>query len=119
MSSLRFRNGLVTGGQVFAAVNAVQGEVDTLEGLVGTLPADAGVTNVVAYVEKKTAGIASDSALTELAGRVTTAEARSTPSRLTISRLLTALLLRVSAADRAKGIEVVLTRLAAVEGATI
>lgn len=66
--------GLVTGGQVFAAVNAVQGEVDTLEGLVGTLPADANVTNVVAYVDKKTAGIASDAALTELAGRVTTAE---------------------------------------------
>ena len=66
--------GLVTGGQVFAAVNAVQGEVDTLEGLVGTLPADANVTNVVAYVDKKTAGIATDAALTELTNRVTTAE---------------------------------------------
>ena len=51
---------------------AAQGEIDALEGVVGTLP--EGETSVVAYIEKKTAGIASDAALTELAGKVTQAE---------------------------------------------
>lgn len=41
---------------------------------VGTIPTDADVTNVVAYVDKKTAGIATDAALTKLTDRVTTAE---------------------------------------------
>ena len=112
--------GLVTGGQVFAAVNAVQGEVDTLEGLVGTLPADANVTNVVAYVDKKTAGIATDAALTDLTNRVTAAEGEidaiqadylKAADRTALEGLITA------EADRAKGIEGGLeTRLAAVEG---
>ena len=52
------------------AAAAVQGNVDTLAGLVGTLPADAGVDTVVAYVQKKTEGIATDAALTELTNRV-------------------------------------------------
>ena len=38
--------------------------------LVGELPSDAGVTNVVAYIDKKTTGIATDTALTELQGDV-------------------------------------------------
>lgn len=58
-----------------AAADAAQGEVDALEVLVGTLPADSGVASVVAYVDKKTTGIATDAALTELQGKVTQAEA--------------------------------------------
>lgn len=41
---------------------------------VGTIPEGATATNVVAYIQEKTAGIATDAALTELTGRVTTAE---------------------------------------------
>ena len=48
--------------------------ISNLETLVGTLPEGATATTVVDYIDKKTAGIASDAALTELAGRVTTAE---------------------------------------------
>lgn len=55
-----------------AAANKAQGEVDALETLVGQVP--EGSATVIAYVDKKTAGIASDEALTALAGRVTTAE---------------------------------------------
>ena len=56
-------------------IDAVQGEVDSLETLVGTLPADSGVASVVAYVDKKTSGIATDAALSELQGKVVQAEA--------------------------------------------
>ena len=42
---------------------------------VGTIPAGATATDVVGYVTEKTAGIATDAALGELTGRVTTAEA--------------------------------------------
>lgn len=58
----------------FGAAAAVQGNVDALADLVGTLPADAGVNTVVAYVQKKTEGIATDAALTELTNRVKDAE---------------------------------------------
>lgn len=57
-----------------AAAEAAQGEVDALEAYVGTFTASEGVDTVVKYIDAKTAGIASESALTELAGRVTTAE---------------------------------------------
>lgn len=53
---------------------AAQGEVDALETYVGTIPEDATSTNVVAYVQEKTAGIASSSALEELDDRVSQAE---------------------------------------------
>lgn len=49
-----------------AAADKAQGEVDALETLVGTLPEGAGVASVVAYVDKKTEGIATDAALKEL-----------------------------------------------------
>ena len=49
-----------------AAADAAQGEVDALETYVGTIPGTAGVTNVVAYIEKKTEGIATDAALGQL-----------------------------------------------------
>ena len=48
--------------------------ISDLETLVGTLPEGATATTVVGYINEKTAGIASDAALTELAGRVSTAE---------------------------------------------
>lgn len=49
-----------------AAADKAQGEVDALETLVGTLPEDAGVTTVVAYVDKKTESMASDTVLKQL-----------------------------------------------------
>lgn len=52
---------------------AAQGEVDALEVYVGTFTSENAKT-VVEYIDEKTAGIASDAALTELAGRVTQAE---------------------------------------------
>ena len=53
---------------------AAQGEVDALETYVGTIPETAEATNIVAYVQEKTSGIATDTALEELTGRVATAE---------------------------------------------
>ena len=50
-----------------------QADVDALEQYVGTFTHDT-ATTVVEYINAKTASIASDAALTELAGRVTTAE---------------------------------------------
>lgn len=54
----------------------VQGEVDALEEYVGTIPSTATAKNIVAYVQEKTAGIATDTALEELTGRVATAEGK-------------------------------------------
>lgn len=51
-----------------------QGDVDALKTYVGTIPAGATATNVVAYVQEKTAGIATEGAMTELSGRVTAVE---------------------------------------------
>ena len=51
-----------------------QADVDALETYVGTIPETATATNIVAYVQEKTAGIATDTALEELTGRVATAE---------------------------------------------
>ena len=51
-----------------------QADVDALESLVGTLPEGATASTVVGYVDEKTSGIASESALTALTTRVSTAE---------------------------------------------
>ena len=51
-----------------------QADVDTLEAYVGTIPEGATATNIVAYVQEKTAGIATDAALGELTNRVSAAE---------------------------------------------
>lgn len=59
-----------------AAADKAQGEVDALETLVGTLPEGATATNVVAYVQEKTSGIATEGAMTELSGRVTVVEGK-------------------------------------------
>lgn len=56
------------------AADKAQGDVDALKTLVGTIPEGSDAKDVIAYVDKKTSGIASDEALTALAGRVTTAE---------------------------------------------
>lgn len=53
---------------------AAQGEIDALETYVGVIPETAEATNIVAYVQEKTAGIATDTALEELTGRVAQAE---------------------------------------------
>lgn len=53
-------------------VAKVQGEVDALEGVVGELP--EGETSVVAYINKKTDGIATSGNLEALGNRVTTVE---------------------------------------------
>ena len=53
---------------------AAQASLDQTNAYIGTIPEGATATNVVAYVQEKTAGIATDAALEELTGRVTTAE---------------------------------------------
>lgn len=50
--------------------NTAQSEVDALELLVGTLPTGTSATTVVEYVNKKTEGIATDTALGELQGQL-------------------------------------------------
>lgn len=55
-------------------VAKVQSEVDALETYVGTIPDGATATNVIAYVQEKTSGIATEGAMTELGNRVTTVE---------------------------------------------
>lgn len=55
-------------------VAKVQKDVDDLEKYVGTIPETATATDIVGYVQEKTAGIATDTALEELTGRVKTNE---------------------------------------------
>ena len=56
-----------------AAADKAQEEVDDLEGVVGALP--EGEESVIKYIEKKTAGIATDAALGELQAAVDAIEA--------------------------------------------
>ena len=53
-----------------AAAKKAQDEVDALETYVGSIPADATATDVIGYVQEKTTGIATESAMTELGNRV-------------------------------------------------
>ena len=55
-----------------ALANAAQSDVDALETYVGTIPEGATATNVVAYIQEKTSGIATDAALAELQTQVNT-----------------------------------------------
>lgn len=66
--------GVISAGDTaaLAAARAAQDEVDNLETLVGTVPAESGAKSVIEYIEKKTDGIATDAALAELQGKVTT-----------------------------------------------
>lgn len=52
------------------AADAAQADVDALAELVGTLPEGTTATDVIGYVNVKTAGIATDAALAELQGQV-------------------------------------------------
>ncbi len=52
--------------------------ISNLETYVGTIPETASATDIVGYVQEKTSGIATDTALTELTGRVATAEGKLT-----------------------------------------
>ena len=100
------------------AAEAAQDAADNLAAYVGTFTAE-GVDTVVKYIDKKTEGIASDEALTQLAGRVTDAEGAidaieadylKAADKTELAGLITA------EETRAKGIEGGLeTRLAAVE----
>ena len=56
------------------AAQAAQADVDALEKLVGVLPEGTTATDVVDYVNKKTAGIATDAALAELQGQLESAQ---------------------------------------------
>lgn len=58
------------GDDAQVAANKAQGEVDTLEIYVGTIPAGATSTNIVDWVVEKTSGIATDDALEQLTNRV-------------------------------------------------
>ena len=61
-------------GYADAEVAEVQGAVDALEDYVGTIPESATATNIVAYVQEKTSGIATSENLQELTNRVAQAE---------------------------------------------
>lgn len=50
--------------------------ISDLKTYVGTIPETSTATDIVAYVQEKTAGIATDTALEELTGRVATAEGK-------------------------------------------
>lgn len=51
-----------------------QSDVDDLKTYVGTIPEGATATDVIGYVQEKTAGIATEGAMTELGNRVTAIE---------------------------------------------
>ena len=70
-------------GKAVAAKEAV----DNLKTFVGTLPDGESSASVVAYIDKKTAGIASDAALTALTTRVTNAEGKITTAEGEIDTL--------------------------------
>ena len=106
--------------EIAGLVATAQGEVDALELYVGTIPEGATATNVVAYVQEKTAGIATDENLQELTQRVAEAEGEidaiqadylKAADKTELAGLITA------EKERAEGIEGGLeSRLAAVEG---
>lgn len=57
-----------------SAKDYADGEVNKVKEYIGTIPETATATDVVGYIQEKTAGIATDTALEELTGRVTQAE---------------------------------------------
>ena len=61
-------------GALDAYIESNDAAVEALETYVGVIPETATATNIVAYVQEKTAGIATDTALEELTGRVATVE---------------------------------------------
>ena len=103
-----------------AAAQKAQGDVDALKTYVGIIPETSNAEDVIGYVQEKTAGIATDTALEELTGRVATAEGAI--DAIEADYLKAADKTELSGAiaaetQRAEGIEGGLeTRLAAVEG---
>lgn len=89
------------------AVEKAQGDVDALKAKVGEVP--EGSDTVVAYIDKKTAGIASDEALTALGERVSTVEGKATTLEGQTAQLDTDVKAAQKAADdeavRAKAVE--------------
>lgn len=69
-------NGILAQAKAYTDAEAakVQGEVDALETYVGAIPEGATATSIVGYVQEKTAGIATEGAMTELGNRVTVVE---------------------------------------------
>ena len=55
---------------------AAQGEVDALEEYVGVIPEASEATTLIAYINEKTSGIATEGAMTELGNRVTAVEGK-------------------------------------------
>lgn len=66
---------------------AAQTAADNLKTYVGTIPEGATSTDVVSYVNEKTAGIATDASLTALTKRVDTAEGKITTAEGNITNL--------------------------------
>lgn len=100
--------------------NAAQADVDALETYVGTIPEGATSTNVVAYVQEKTANVADSGVVQGLAGRVEAVEGEVDAIQADYLKAAdkTELSNAVNAEkERAMGVEGGLeTRLAAVEG---
>lgn len=70
-----------------AKAAAAQTAADNLKKYVGTIPESAAAKDVVAYVDEKTSGIASDAELGKLKDRVTTAEGKITTAEGDIDAL--------------------------------
>lgn len=70
-----------------AKAAAAQTAADNLKTYVGTIPEGATSTDVVSYVNEKTAGIATDSSLSALTKRVDTAEGKITAAEGNITNL--------------------------------
>lgn len=70
-----------------AKAAGAQTAVDNLEDYVGTIPEGATSTDVVSYVNEKTAGIATDASLSALTNRVGTAEGKITAAEGNITNL--------------------------------
>lgn len=106
---------------------AAQNDVNALEAYVGTLPTETTATTVVAYVQEKTAGIATEGTVTELGNRVGNVEGDvaaikgdylKAADKTELEGKITAVETAISTEKtRAEGIEADLeTRLSAVEG---
>ncbi len=94
------------------AADAAQKDVDDLEKYVGVIPETAEATNIVAYVQEKTAGIATDTALEELTGRVATAEGKITTLEGTVGDASKGLVKAVADLETLVGDESVADRIA-------
>ena len=74
IEDLKVGLGLGSAAYTDATAYDAAGAADAVREYVGDIPATATATNIVAYIQEKTAGIATDTALEELTGRVATAE---------------------------------------------